>query len=63
MLSIVFEDAIATTMTLRPSLGRALVRWRPLKPSLVDGMKVYYAAWQAGEEKVSWYLQMNSSRQ
>lgn len=46
---IVFEEAIATTTLVRPSLGRALVGWRPLKPSLVDGMRVYYAAWQAAQ--------------
>ncbi|KAI5117726.1 hypothetical protein M0805_006211 [Coniferiporia weirii] len=42
-----FEEAIGTTTVLRPSLARALVGWRPLKPSLVDGLSTYYAAYKA----------------
>jgi len=42
-----FEAAIATSATLRPSLARALLGWRPLKPSFVDGLKTYYATWKA----------------
>ncbi|KAH8112045.1 NAD-binding protein [Phellopilus nigrolimitatus] len=42
-----FEEAVATTTLLRPSLARALVGWRPLKAGLVDGMPAYYAAYAA----------------
>lgn len=43
----VFTEAIAITTILRPSLARALVGWRPLKPGVVDGIKTYYAAFKA----------------
>ncbi|KAI5119556.1 hypothetical protein M0805_005620 [Coniferiporia weirii] len=42
-----FEEAIGTTTLLLPSLARALVGWRPLKPSLVDGLSAYYAVYKA----------------
>ena len=32
-----FEQAIATTSVLRPTLARSLLGWQPLKPSLIDG--------------------------
>ncbi|KAL5525327.1 hypothetical protein ACEPAF_9197 [Sanghuangporus sanghuang] len=42
-----FEEAVAITTRLRPSLARALLGWNPRKPSLVDGMETYYAAYRA----------------
>ncbi|TDL25628.1 NAD-binding protein [Rickenella mellea] len=45
----VFEQAVATTTLIRPSLGRALLGWAPKKAGFVDGMKTYYASWQAAQ--------------
>ncbi|TDL25805.1 NAD-binding protein [Rickenella mellea] len=45
----IFELALATTSLIRPSLGRALLGWAPKKAGFVDGMKTYYASWQAAQ--------------
>ena len=42
-----FETAVAVTTRLRPTLARSLLGWHPRKPSLVDGMEVYFAAYKA----------------
>ncbi|KAK6974911.1 NAD(P)-binding protein [Favolaschia claudopus] len=42
-----FEEAITTTTLLRPYLANALLGWTPKKQGFVDGLEVYYAAWQA----------------
>jgi len=42
-----FEEAVATSNSVRPSLARSLVGWKPVKAGLVDGIKTYYAAWKA----------------
>ncbi|KIJ25354.1 hypothetical protein M422DRAFT_237041 [Sphaerobolus stellatus SS14] len=42
-----YEVALTTTCIIRPYLGRTLLGWRPLKPSFVDGMPIYYATWKA----------------
>ncbi|KAL0950134.1 hypothetical protein HGRIS_010130 [Hohenbuehelia grisea] len=44
-----FESAITTTAIIRPYLARALLGWIPRKPSLVDGLDVYYAAFLASQ--------------
>jgi nucleoside-diphosphate-sugar epimerase len=44
-----FEEAMATTATLRPYLARSLLGWQPRKAGLVDGLETYYAAWQAAQ--------------
>jgi nucleoside-diphosphate-sugar epimerase len=44
-----FEEALQTTSLVRPYLGRTLLGWERRKPSLVDGLETYYAAWKAGE--------------
>ncbi|KIJ43215.1 hypothetical protein M422DRAFT_75526 [Sphaerobolus stellatus SS14] len=45
-----YETALSTTSLIRPYLARTLLDWRPLKPGLVDGMQVYYAAWKAAQK-------------
>ncbi|KAJ7616516.1 hypothetical protein FB45DRAFT_841367 [Roridomyces roridus] len=42
-----FEEALQSTSLVRPYLGHALLGWRARKPSMVDGMEIYYAAWRA----------------
>ncbi|KAK7000191.1 NAD(P)-binding protein [Favolaschia claudopus] len=42
-----FEKAITTTTLLRPYLANALLGWTPKKQGFVDGLEMYYAAWQA----------------
>jgi nucleoside-diphosphate-sugar epimerase len=42
-----WEDALAITSPLRPYLARSLLGWQPRKPSLVEGLSFYYAAWKA----------------
>jgi len=43
-----WEQAMGNSTTnLKPSLGEALTGWRPRKPSIVDGMDLYWASWKA----------------
>ncbi|EJD05188.1 NAD-binding protein [Fomitiporia mediterranea MF3/22] len=42
-----FEEAIAVTSRLRPSLGRSLLGWVPKKAGLVDGMEIYFNSFKA----------------
>ncbi|TDL17297.1 NAD(P)-binding protein [Rickenella mellea] len=42
-----YEEAQAGTAIMRPSLARAILGWTPKKAGFVDGMRTYYAAWQA----------------
>jgi len=42
-----FEEAITTSAYIRPYLAKALLGWVPVKPSLVDGLDVYYPAYLA----------------
>jgi nucleoside-diphosphate-sugar epimerase len=42
-----YEEALASTNLVRPTLARTLLGWTPLKPGLVDGLKTYYEAWLA----------------
>jgi len=44
-----FHTALQTTSLIRPYLGRTLLGWEARKPSLVDGLETYYAAWKASE--------------
>ncbi|KAF7441396.1 hypothetical protein PC9H_001746 [Pleurotus ostreatus] len=44
------EEAIASTVLLRPYLARALLGWTPRKPGLVDGLENYFATWKALQE-------------
>lgn len=46
-VSAAFEAAIGTTTLVRPYLARALLGWRPRKPSLIDGLDTYYNSWKA----------------
>jgi len=41
------EAALGTTTLVRPYLAKTLLGWSPRKPSLIDGLPVYYAAWKA----------------
>ncbi|KAF8175187.1 hypothetical protein K438DRAFT_1979765 [Mycena galopus ATCC 62051] len=43
----VFEEAFTTTPLVRPYLAHALLGWSAKKPSLIDGLETYYAAWLA----------------
>lgn len=43
-----FEKALSNTSIVRGTLGRSLLGWYPLKPSLIDGLPTYYAAHVAG---------------
>ncbi|KAJ7232882.1 hypothetical protein C8J57DRAFT_1196106 [Mycena rebaudengoi] len=45
--SSVFEEAFTTTPLVRPYLAHALLGWSAKKPSLIDGLETYYAAWLA----------------
>ncbi|KAK6971762.1 NAD(P)-binding protein [Favolaschia claudopus] len=42
-----FEEAITTNTLLRPYLANALMGWTPKKQGFIDGLEMYYAAWQA----------------
>jgi len=43
------EEAFTTTALIRPCLARSLLGWAPRKPSLIDGLEVYYAAYLASQ--------------
>ncbi|KAH7913323.1 hypothetical protein BJ138DRAFT_1099596 [Hygrophoropsis aurantiaca] len=47
---LVFEEALATSALLRPYLAKSLLGWQQKKPGLVEGLPLYYAAWQAGKD-------------
>ena len=47
---VAFESALTTTVLLRPYLAKSLLGWQPKKPGLVDGLSLYYAAWQASQD-------------
>ncbi|KAJ7093788.1 hypothetical protein C8R44DRAFT_835429 [Mycena epipterygia] len=47
MPTSVFEEAFTTTPLVRPYLAHALLGWSAKKPSLIDGLETYYAAWLA----------------
>ncbi|KAF8551936.1 NAD(P)-binding protein [Imleria badia] len=42
-----FEEALATTVLVRPYLAKSLLGWQQKKPGLTDGLPQYYAAWKA----------------
>lgn len=37
-----FEVALSGTSIVRETLGRSILGWHPVKPSLIDGLPVYY---------------------
>ncbi|GFZ47799.1 hypothetical protein JCM24511_05546 [Saitozyma sp. JCM 24511] len=45
-----FEEAFCSSIVVKPSLGNALTGWAPKKPSLVDGIDVYWASFLAHQE-------------
>lgn len=44
-----FERALSNTSVVRGTLGRTLLEWNPVKPSLIDGLPVYYRAYLASK--------------
>ncbi|EGO19212.1 hypothetical protein SERLADRAFT_479581 [Serpula lacrymans var. lacrymans S7.9] len=48
--SNLFESALATTTLLRPYLAKTLLGWQQKKPGLLEGLPMYYAAWQASQD-------------
>ncbi|KAL4252841.1 NAD(P)-dependent Metabolic Enzyme [Abortiporus biennis] len=48
-----FEGALATSITIRPYLGRTLLGWRPVKASIVDHLQIYFDTWKASVETES----------
>ena len=44
---IAFHDAIITAQLLKPTLARDLLGWYPKKPSMSEGMEVYWKTFQA----------------
>ncbi|KAF8551246.1 NAD(P)-binding protein [Imleria badia] len=42
-----FEEALSSTVLVRPYLARSLLGWQPKKPGLTDGLPLYYTAWKA----------------
>lgn len=56
-----FEQALASTCLARPYLGRSLLGWETRKPSIVDGLETYYAAWEATQRKLSCLLSTRPS--
>lgn len=44
-----FERALSNTSVVRGTLGRTLLGWNPVKPSLIDGLPVYYRAYLASK--------------
>lgn len=45
----VLEDAMSTTILMRPYLAKKLLGWQPKKVGLGDGMKMYYDAWKSSQ--------------
>ncbi|TFY67335.1 hypothetical protein EVG20_g3979 [Dentipellis fragilis] len=45
--SNLFEEALASTVMVRPYLARSLLNWEPRMPGFVDGLPRWYSAWQA----------------
>jgi hypothetical protein len=48
--AVAFEEAFCSSIVVKPSLGNALTGWTPKKPSLVDGIDVYWASYLAHKE-------------
>lgn len=42
-----FEEAVAVTSRIRPTLATSLLGWHIRKPGLVDGLETYFAAYKA----------------
>lgn len=43
-----FEVALAATSIVRGTFARSILGWHPSKPSLIDGLPIYYKAFLAG---------------
>lgn len=45
-----FEVALSQTSVVRGTLARSILGWQPLKPSLIDGLPMFYRSFLASKE-------------
>lgn len=44
-----FEEALSATRVVRPTLATSILGWHPVKPTLVDGLPIYYRSFLASK--------------